>query len=127
MLKKLTLTLTYISLLASCASLPDQIQKKEGRSLVSGINNNGNRVLIRAVDGGEVLMHKNYSLGTEAWLDPGPHNINTMCEFNYSWGKIIIPTKENISINVEHGKKYHLSGTIVEEQPNHCLVTVNAS
>ena len=94
-----------------CATLPQQIAKADGRVLVQGSKSSFRRVLIRTVDGGGLLWVGGYQLGNEAWLSPGPHKIETMCEFLYSWGTKILPGN-TVGIDVEQGGTYSLDGAM---------------
>jgi hypothetical protein len=100
--------------LTGCATLPPQIAKSEGKVRVQGTRNSAKRVFIRTLDGGDILWVGGYKLGSEAWLSPGPHRIETSCEFLYSWGTKIFPGNV-IEIDVESGMSYHLDGAISQD------------
>jgi hypothetical protein len=111
--------LGLVAIVAGCSTLPQQIEKAEGRVLVKGNNTSAVRVLIRTVDGGDVLWIDGDDLGSEAWLDPGHHSIGVMCRFQSSWGTRVVPGQ--VEIDVVAGSTTRLDGTI-DADGKRCLV-----
>ncbi len=93
-------------------------------SILAGKNTKDLRVLIRNIDGGEVLWAKNYTLDTQASIQPGPHQVSVMCEFRHSWGNELLPG--NVSLQVEANKTYVLSG-IASTDGKTCVVAASQS
>lgn len=111
--------LVALLLLGACSSLPASIAKQSGKALVKGVDTAPLKVMIRTVDDGDILWLGNYKLGTEAWVDPGIHKVNVMCEFHHSWGNKLLPG--NIEIETKEGVVYELMGTAKEKT---CAVVV---
>jgi len=109
----------------SCATLPPQIAKADGRVLVEGSKSSSVHVNIRTVDGGDVLWVRGYRIGNQAWLTPGPHKIGVMCEFFYNWGTKILPGND-VEIDVAQGNTYQLDGAMSSDGED-CEVTMRAS
>lgn len=104
---------------AGCSTLPQQVEKADGRALVEGTRNSSVSVLIRTVDGGDVLWINGNDLGSEVWLDPGHHKIEVMCRFQSSWGTRIVPG--HVEIDVTTGSTTHLDGSI-DPDGKRCVV-----
>ncbi len=91
-----------------CAAPAAGAQAKPGNVLVKGVDTAPLKVMIRTIDGGDVLWAGPYRLGTEAWVTPGAHRINVMCEFHHSWGQVLLPG--NVEIHAKSGVVYELTG-----------------
>ena len=77
------------------------------RALVRGVATGNTRVLIRSVDGGEVLWTGGYRLGDKVWLQPGRHRLALMCETRDSRQRIVKGAE--VELEVEAGYTYSLS------------------
>lgn len=108
-------------LLGACSSLPADIAKQPGKVLIKGVDTAPLKVMIRTIDGGNILWVGNYKLGTEAWVKPGAHKVNVMCEFHNSWGNTLVPG--NVEIVTKEGVLYELTGAQVADGRT-CVVKV---
>lgn len=66
-------------------------------------------VLIRSVDGGDILWVRPYHLGGKVWLEPGQHKISVICYTDYSWGTTSRGT--DVDLSVKSGCTYSLSAS----------------
>lgn len=82
------------------------------------------RVLIRTIDGGDVLWVGKFKLGTTATIAPGHHTVAVMCELRESYGLILKPGK--IDLDVAAGRTYNLAATATAESRG-CDIAVTAS
>ena len=67
------------------------------------------RVLIRKIDGGEVLWVGKFKLGTTAVVAPGQHTVEVMCEVHELSREQLRPGR--VTLAVEAGRTYDLVGT----------------
>jgi hypothetical protein len=95
----------------------------EATGTLVGKDSSDLRVLIRSIDNGDILWVGTYQLDTKAKVVAGAHTVSVMCEFNFGFGKELLPGE--VSITVEPGKKYNLDGAKAENG-NRCTITVKA-
>ncbi|HLX69234.1 MAG TPA: hypothetical protein VKV04_06365 [Verrucomicrobiae bacterium] len=105
-MKKFTILLLAV-IISGCGTLPPQYAQAPTRSLVRGISTGDSSVLIRAVDGGEVIWVRGYHLGNKVWLEPGVHKVSVMCSTSTSWGAYTIGSE--VEIDVQPGCTYFLT------------------
>ena len=73
---------------------------------MQGKSTGSSSVLIRAVDGGEVIWVRGYHLGDKVWLEPS-HKVSVMCSTSTSWGAYTVGTE--VDVNVQPGFTYLLT------------------
>ena len=118
-MKNLVLLITIFAI-SGCAS--NTVSRSPGDALLIGENSSSLKVMIRTIDDGEILWVGNYSLGTNAVIAPGEHEVNAMCEFKYSWGTKLVPG--NININVQQNTDYELTGRLANDKKS-CDLSVS--
>ena len=98
--------LLLLALVAGCrTSAPEQAPPN--KALVRGVATANTRVLIRSVDGSEVLWTGGYQLGDRVLLAPGRHKLAVMCETRDSGRKLVRGVE--VELEVERGYTYFLS------------------
>lgn len=101
------LILFAAAFISGCSSLPPKYSAAPTRFLVRGVSTGNFSVLIRAVDGGEVLWVRGYHLGDKVWLEPGVHKISVMCSTSTSWGAYTVGAEAEV--DVQAGYTYFLT------------------
>ncbi len=112
----------FAAILTGCSTLPEQYSASPTRVLVRGVSTGSSSVLIRAVDGGEVIWVRGYHLGDRVWLEPGVHRVSVMCSTSTSWGAYTVGTE--VEVNAEVGFTYLLTTDPIKSASNKPHVTV---
>ncbi|WP_345552578.1 hypothetical protein [Microbulbifer aestuariivivens] len=118
-MKNLVLPILILTI-SGCAS--NSVSRAPGDALIIGEDSSSLKVMIRTIDGGEILWVGNYTLGTKASISPGEHNVNAMCEFKYSWGTKLLPG--NITINAQPNTDYKITGRLSNDEKS-CELSVS--
>jgi hypothetical protein len=105
-MKKLAIPL-LAALISGCSTLPPQYAQAPTRCLVRGVSAGNSSVLIRTVDGGDVIWVRRYHLGDKVWLEPGVHKVSVMCSTTSSWGAY--SAGSDVEVDVQPGYTYLLS------------------
>src|SRR4051794_26133560 len=108
--------------LTGCSTLPEGYSASPTRALVRGVSTGCSSVLIRAVDGGEVLWVRGYHLGDKVWLEPGVHKISVMCTTRTSWGAYTAGAEAEV--DVQPGFTYFLATDPIHSASDNPHVTV---
>jgi len=74
---------------------------------VRGVSAGNSSVLIRTVDGGDVIWVRRYHLGDKVWLEPGVHKVSVTCSTSSSWGAYTAGS--DVEVDVQAGYTYLLS------------------
>ncbi len=109
---------------AACAISPAGPEGGGAKILVRGLSKYQTQVLIRSVDGGEILFVRDYELGTEVRVTPGPHEIRVMCLRTTSFGSEIFPGK--IELTAKRAYSYFLFPAKSERNQRKCEIRVQA-
>lgn len=118
---KSKLLAAILLVISGCASNP-VISRAPGEALFVGEENPPLKIMIRTIDDGPVLWIGEYKLGTNAFVKPGQHKINVICEIKYSWGAKLIPG--NITLDVQPGTDYKISGQLGNDEKK-CNLSVS--
>jgi hypothetical protein len=102
------ITILFVAVFISgCGSLPPQYSASPARCLVRGVSTGNSDVLIRCVDGGDIVWVKKYHLGHEVWVEPGVHKISVMCSTSMSWGAY--SSGSEVEVDAQPGHAYFLT------------------
>jgi hypothetical protein len=110
------------ALVTGCGTLPERYSPSPTRALVRGVSSGSSSVLIRAIDGGEVLWVRGYHLGDKVWLEPGVHKISVMCTTSTSWGSYMVGAEAEV--DVQPGFTYFLATDPIQSATDNPHVTV---
>ena len=119
-MKLRTITVVLFCVLTATAASPAETAS----ATIRGTDTKKLRVLIRMIDGGDILWVGKFKLGTTATITPGHHTVSVMCELRESYGLILKPGK--IELDVAVGQTYDLTATVTPESRG-CDISVTAS